>query len=124
MKKLFGIIILAFTLLTVVPVAAHETGEDHTHSVDSEVIEESLREQGLDQAPGVVEVPKSEMQGQKPYSGWVDEDGNPLSDEEYAKIQDEKSGMQWKNIAIALVGLTVVGGGVAALAIALNKRKK
>lgn len=121
MKKLL-IILAAFTLLTFAPVSAQNADSNETRSVDSSVIEDSLREKGLDEAPGVVEVEESEMLGQEPYSGFVDEDGNPISDEDYEKMRKESSGVQWKNIAILAGGLVLVGGAVAGVIVA-KKRK-
>lgn len=110
MKKLFSLIVIAFTVFTFTPAFAQDDG---TRSVDSSVIDESLKEKGLDKAPGVVEVPKSEMLGEKPYSGWKDEDGNPISDEDYAKMQDEDKARARRN-SLILVGvlLIVAAGGI------------
>lgn len=44
-------------------------------------------------------------------SGFVDEEGCPISIEEYAQIRDDATGMQWDNIAILVAVLVVIGGG-------------
>lgn len=108
-KKIFTVVLASF--LISVPVFAHD-GDVHT--TDDASIEKRLQEQGLDKAPGVVEVPKSEMQGEKPSSGFVDENGRPLSDEEYNKIREEQSkGIFQKYPWIIPVVLVLAVGGIA-----------
>lgn len=123
MKKLFVIFVLALTLLTFTPALAHD-GEDHTHSVDNEVIEESLKKEGLDQAPGVVEVPKQEMLGEAPSSGFVDEAGNPISDEDYNQMREDDKARTSRNRLIlgGVVGVLAVGGVTTGLILSKKKR--
>lgn len=45
-------------------------------------------------------------------SGFVDDEGCPISREEYARMRDDATGMQWDNIAIVAAVVLVVGGGV------------
>lgn len=98
------------SFLISVPVFAQDDG---IRSTDDASIEKRLKEQGLDKAPGVVEVPKSEMQGEKPSSGFVDENGRPLSDEEYNKIrEEERKGVFQKYPWIAPVLLLGIAGGI------------
>ena len=45
-------------------------------------------------------------------SGFVDDEGCPISREDYARMRDAETGMQWDNIAIVAAVLVVVGGGI------------
>lgn len=55
--------------------------------------------------PTTEEIPES--------SGFEDEDGNPISQEEFEQIQEDETGLQWGNIALVVVVLLVVGAGIA-----------
>lgn len=123
MKKLFGTIILAAILVTPAAVLAHETGEDHTHSVDDSVIEERLNREGLNEAPDAIEMPESTIRGEEETSGFVDDDGNPISIEDYNEARERETGMQWGNIAILIAVLTVIGGGIVFAVIKLKSKK-
>lgn len=90
-------------------------------STDSESIQQRLEEEGLDEAPDIVEVEDIEYSGQEPSSGFVDENGNPLSDEEYAEWREEnEKGFLRKNPWVLPVVLVLVTAG----AFAAMKRKK
>ncbi len=45
-------------------------------------------------------------------SGFVDDDGCPISREEFARMRDAETGMQWDNIAIVVGVLALIGGGI------------
>lgn len=107
---------LALTLS--LPVAVHA----QTSTVDNSKIEESLRANGVDKAPGVVEVPKSEMKGLEPSSGFVDKNGKPLSDAEYAQYLKDQEGVFKKYPWILPLVVVVLVGGV--LASYMHKKKK
>lgn len=66
-------------------------------------------------APKIGTIPQS--------SGYVDQNGNPLSREEYEKIQNKKTGIQWDHIFQLLVVIGVIVGGIVVL-VKLTKRKK
>lgn len=123
MKRLFGTIILAAILVTPAAVLAHEAGEDHTHSVDDSVIEERLNREGLNEAPDAIEMPESTIRGEEETSGFVDDDGNPISIEDYNEARERETGMQWGNIAILIAVLTVIGGGIVFAVIKLKSKK-
>jgi hypothetical protein len=56
-------------------------------------------------------------------SGWVDDNGCPISQEDYDKIAKKKSGLQWRNIAILGVALTASAIG-ASVIVKRNKNTK
>lgn len=121
MKKIFVIIVLTLTALTFTPAIAQDDG---MRSVENERIEESLRERDLDEAPGVVEVPEIEMQGEAPSSGFVDENGNPISDEDYNKMLEDDKARAQRNRIIAGVAVVVVAGTAVAIFIKRSKAKQ
>lgn len=124
MKKIFSILVLTISLVSFVPVFAHETGAPHTHSVDDAVIEESLKEKGLDKAPGVVEVPEREMLGEAPYSGYVDDNGNPISDEDYNKMQEDEDARTQRNRIIGGVAIAIIAAIAAAILIKRTRSRQ
>jgi hypothetical protein len=105
-KKVFTIMFAS--ILISVPVIAHA----QTSSVDDSKIEESLRANGVDKAPDVVDVPKSEMRGLEPSSGFVDKNGKPLSDAEYAQYLKDNEGIFKKYPWILPIVVLVIGGGI------------
>jgi len=45
-------------------------------------------------------------------SGFEDEEGNPISLEEFEKLRKEETGLQWGNIALVLVIVAVLAAGL------------
>lgn len=108
--------ILSLTILASSPLVLAQT-----RSTDSESIQQRLEEEGLDEAPEVIEVEESTMSGVEPSSGFVDENGDPLSDEEYAAWrEDNEKGFLKKNPWVMPVALALIAGGVF---VALKRKK-
>ncbi len=105
-------------LFTPAVAMAHD-GE--THSADDATIEHNLKEQGLDKAPEPVTIPKSEMYGLKPSSGFVDENGKPLSDEEYAAYRKEQEKGIFEKYPFVTAGLAL---GVTGLIVYKVKKRR
>lgn len=91
-------------------------------SVDNDTIQQRLEEEGLDKAPEPIQVQERQMSGEKPSSGWVDENGKPLSDEEYAERRENQKGLLKKYPWLLPVILVILGGAVLA-AVKLKKKK-
>lgn len=120
MKKLITLFILAALLI---PSAGLYAQDDGQRSVDDSTIEESLREEGLDQRPEVVEMSESEVTGEAPSSGFVDDDGNPISDEDYNKMREDDKSRAQRNRIILVVGLVVIAGAVGGAVVYKKKNK-
>lgn len=125
MNKLkLALVALLSIFVLAAPVAVHA----QTTTVDDSTIQNSLQEQGLDQAPEVITVPETQMVGPERSSGFVDDNGQPISEEEYAKIREEQSKgiFEKQPILSALVGLVILGGivGLVVMLVARSKGKK
>ena len=117
--------LIALLLFAVVPVMAHD-GHVHAQdsSVDDSTIEQSLEEQNLDEAPAPVEVEESELVGPEPYSGFVDDEGNPLTDEEYEAYREEQSkGIFEKQPWLIALAVVVLGGLVFLIVKAIKGKR-
>ncbi len=120
MKKLYTT--LASLLLLTVLVLPAVSVSAQTLEADNQDIQNRLEQEGLDEAPAPIEVDDVEWSGEAPSSGFVDEDGNPISEEEYEKIREENSkGIFEKQPWIIPVVIAAVAG--VALAVVLKKRK-
>src|SRR5690606_4210217 len=119
MKKFLITLAVIATITPFAPVAVSA----QTTSVDDSKIEQSLREKNLDQKPGVVEVEESTIQGQKPSSGFIDENGNPISQEQYDRMREDEKGVKWLNVGLVLGALAIVGGTIVAV-VSITKNKK
>lgn len=69
--------------------------------------------QGQDRDPIEVERPTVETVPQS--SGYTDDQGNPISIEEFNRIREEETGVQWGNIAIVAAVLVLVAGAIVVL---------
>ena len=70
--------------------------------------------------PQEINVQPSEVKLVEPTSGFVDDEGNPISIEEWNKIRDEESKPKWW----AIIAVIAVVGGVAVSIIAVSKNRK
>lgn len=64
----------------------------------------------LEDPPAPVQLQQTEWSGDKPYSGFVDENGKQLSDEEYAqyrKDRDQKESIRFYSIVGGIVGVSI-----------------
>ena len=108
MKKPLLFIALTLSLVLLTPVVASA----QTQSAPDSRIQQRLEEEGLDQAPEEITVPESQLLGEEPTSGFVDDNGNPISIEEHNSIRENESGVQWNNIALVLGIVAIIGGAV------------
>jgi len=69
--------------------------------------------QGQDGDPVQVQTPTVEKVPQS--SGYTDDEGRPLSVEEFNRIREEETGTQWGNIAIFAAVLALVAGAIVFL---------
>lgn len=119
MKKLHIALISVLTL-TLIAIPATSTYAQ-TRSADDADIQRRLEDEGLDQAPEVIEVDEIEWRGEAPSSGFVDSDGNPLSDEEYEEYQEENSkGIFRKHPWILPLVIVAIAGSV----LVVRKKRK
>lgn len=88
-------------LLATATVAIAQTSDDGPIQVDP---------------PQVKTVPES--------SGFVDDQGNPISRAEYDRIQDAETGLQWGNIMLAVAVLALVAAGVVMLVRSRRSRRR
>lgn len=93
-----------------------------TSSTENSRIEQRLEQEGLNEAPDVVEVEQRTMQGEAPSSGFVDENGRPLSDDEYKNWNNQQKGIFRKYPWLLPVMLLAVGGVVFAV-IKISKKR-
>lgn len=117
MKSLLVLPALLLTFAFATPALAQ------TGTADDSNIQESLQQEGVNEAPKPVEVDDIEMRGSEPYSGFVDENGNPMSDEEYAAYLEDQKGV-FKKYPWLLPVLLVAVGGAVFLAVKASKRRK
>lgn len=115
--KLFFVTILSLTIINGLAVASAQDA-----SVDDSRIQQRLEEEGVDQAPAPVQVQERQMLGEKPSSGWVDENGKPLSDEEYAAWQKENNKGVFKKYPW-LLPVVLIGGGAVVFGIVKARKK-
>lgn len=113
--------VLSLTLTTALAQAQNATVDDST-------IQSSLEEKGLDKAPEPLTVPDITLSGEKPYSGLKDENGNPLSDEEFAAYREEQSkgALQKYPLVVGGIAILILGTIVAVplLIVRSSKKKK
>lgn len=105
---------LAIVLLTFAFIAAISPRVSaQSRTADDEAIQQSLEDQGLDEQPERLEFQESTMGGQERSSGFVDENGDPISKEEWDEIrQREEEGLIRQPvfyITVLLIGLVGVG---------------
>lgn len=56
-------------------------------------------------------------------SGYVDDNGDPISMEEYEAIRKDRTGIQWDNIALVVGGVVVIAAAVTVVIVVSKKRK-
>lgn len=110
MKKILILAVLIASFGILIPSAVLA----ETSTVDDSAIEKSLREQGLDKAPKPVEIKPAELYGLEPSSGFVDENGKALSDEEYAAYRKEQEKGIFEKYPFVSAGLGIVIIGLVA----------
>lgn len=120
MKAIFGILAIVLSFATVTPVYA-QSNDPNTNSVDDQTIEERLREQGLDEAPAPIEMQEPELRGEAPSSGFVDDDGNPISQEDYDSIRSAEESNAAKN-SVYLIGVLAVVA-IVGTAVVIKKQR-
>ena len=107
---------IALLILSLVFVAAPNGVSAQTETVDDSNIEQRLGEEGLNEAPEAIELEESTIVGEEETSGFVDDEGNPISADEFEQIREEESGTQWANIALVGGAVVVLAGGIALVA--------
>ena len=107
---------MAFTTLSIT--------KTYAEAVDDSVVEQRLRDQGLDRAPGVVEVPPMELHGFEQTSGYVDENGRALSEAEYQKYREDQEKGIFQKYPIIIVALFVLLGAGAFVLVKRKKRRR
>ncbi len=121
MKYKKSLLVLPALLLTLVfasPALAQ------TSTTDDSNIQESLQQEGVNEAPKPVEVEEVQLRGTEPYSGFVDENGNPMSDEEYAAYLEDQKGVFKKYPWVLPVALLVIAGVVVGLTVSRKKKNQ
>lgn len=118
MKKFKILFVLALCIITLSGVSAVHA---QTSTTEDSQIRQSLEQEGVSDAPAPVKVEGVELRGSKPYSGFVDENGKPMSDEEYSAWKDSQKGLFKKYPW--LLPATVLGLGAGVFVITKARKK-